>query len=601
MRSNGAAAIRRPGRVSGLRGGAAVGRSRGATCQRRRNRTIRAWRGAVSTVIGGRRDAMDGAVARGGIARLSRRSTRRAGGRRGPCTPRSRISRRSRARTAGLGRPACVVSSGETTVHVTGTRQGRPQSGIRAGRRRHRSPRWPMPAVIASVGHRRHRRPHRRRRRPRRFHHDRARAGRRASAPRAVFSPTTTPTRSSRRLAISSSHGPDRHQRRRPPSHSPRRIVDHGHRCFHATRFSRSCASGCTIPPACANCSRFSRCRATSGPRSSGTSRRWSVVRRSDPDPRAPLRPSGKNGSLRRPAADAPGRLRLRHARTSARAGRRRHLRLRARTSTRRCRAIASSCASSASRMAGASKGRIIRILERANERIVGRYDRDENGMGYVAPFDRRVLMDIFIPPGQEGGASPGEMVTVELTRWPTSTRTAIGRVTEVLGDIDAPGVDTEIIIRKYGIPDAHAAGRRGRGGPPGDRRSPSATCAAGPTSAAVPTVTIDGEHARDFDDAITIEKLPNGHYWLGVHIADVSHYVQRRQRARSRGLRARHVGLLSRARRPHVPVGAVDRTVQSESARRPAGAIVPDGNRSPRPRRPVRISRRRHQQRRSG
>ena len=147
--------------------------------------------------------------------------------------------------------------------------------------------------------------------------------------------------------------------------------------------------------------------------------------------------------------------------------------------------------------------------------------------MGYVVPFDRRVLMDIFVPPGQEGGASPGEMVIVELTRWPTATRGAIGRVTEVLGDIDAPGVDTEIIIRKYGIPDAHSR----RGG----RRS-------GPRSAApvaerdirgrtdfrgVPTVTIDGEHARDFDDAITIEKLPNGHYWLGVHIADVSHYVQ--------------------------------------------------------------------------
>src|SRR3954470_1672590 len=105
----------------------------------------------------------------------------------------------------------------------------------------------------------------------------------------------------------------------------------------------------------------------------------------------------------------------------------------------------------------GRAEGRIIRILERANESIVGRYDRDENGMGHVAPFDRRVLMDVFIPPGQEGGASPGEMVTVELTRWPTSTRGAIGRVGEVLGDIDAPGVDTEIIIRKYGIPDAHS------------------------------------------------------------------------------------------------------------------------------------------------
>jgi ribonuclease R len=178
----------------------------------------------------------------------------------------------------------------------------------------------------------------------------------------------------------------------------------------------------------------------------------------------------------------------------------------------------------------GRAEGRVIRILERGNLWIVGRYDRDEasrgTGMGYVAPFDRRVLMDIFIPPGQEGGASPGEMVVVELTRWPTSTRGAIGRVAEVLGDIDDPGVDTEIIIRKYGIPDAHspeAVAEAARlGGTIADRDVAGRADFRG-----TPTVTIDGEHARDFDDAITIERLPNGHYWLGVHIADVSHYVE--------------------------------------------------------------------------
>jgi ribonuclease R len=173
----------------------------------------------------------------------------------------------------------------------------------------------------------------------------------------------------------------------------------------------------------------------------------------------------------------------------------------------------------------GRAEGRIIRILERANEWIVGRYDRGDDPMGCVVPFDRRVLMDIFIPPGQEGGASPGDMVTVELTRWPTSTRRATGRVAEVLGDIDAPGVDTEIIIRKYGIPDAHSADAVDEavrlGSSVSDKDIRGRTDFRG-----VPTVTIDGEHARDFDDAITIEKLPNGHHWLGVHIADVSHYV---------------------------------------------------------------------------
>jgi ribonuclease R len=173
----------------------------------------------------------------------------------------------------------------------------------------------------------------------------------------------------------------------------------------------------------------------------------------------------------------------------------------------------------------GKAEGRIIRILERANEWIVGRYDRDAEGMGYVVPFDRRVLMDILVPPGQEGGASPGEMVKLELTRWPTATRGAIGRVAEVLGDIDAPGVDTEIIIRKYGIPDAHSPEAIAEAVRLGD--TVSERDMRGRTDfRSVTTVTIDGEHARDFDDAITIEKLPNGHFWLGVHIADVSHYV---------------------------------------------------------------------------
>src|SRR5256714_12837321 len=174
----------------------------------------------------------------------------------------------------------------------------------------------------------------------------------------------------------------------------------------------------------------------------------------------------------------------------------------------------------------GRAEGRVIRILERSGATIIGRYDRDKSGMGYVVPFDRRLLMDIFVPPGHEGGAQPGEMVSVEITRWPTSSRGAVGRVADVLGDIDAPGVDTEIIIRKYGIPDEHSAEAVAEavrlGTAVKDKDIQHRTDFRG-----VPTVTIDGEHARDFDDAITIEKLPNGHHWLGVHIADVSHYVQ--------------------------------------------------------------------------
>ena len=172
------------------------------------------------------------------------------------------------------------------------------------------------------------------------------------------------------------------------------------------------------------------------------------------------------------------------------------------------------------------AEGRIVRILERGSASVVGRFDIDGSGLGFVVPFDRRLIMDVQIPSDERGEANPGDMVVVEITRWPTPTRGPLGRVSEVLGDIDEPGVDNEIIIRKYGIPDEHSpeavdqARRIGEAVREKDIR--------GRTDFRTLTiVTIDGEHARDFDDAISIEVLPNGHFWLGVHIADVAHYVQ--------------------------------------------------------------------------
>ena len=102
------------------------------------------------------------------------------------------------------------------------------------------------------------------------------------------------------------------------------------------------------------------------------------------------------------------------------------------------------------------AEGRIIRILERANATIVGRYEVDEAAMGFVVPFDRRVLADVQVPPDERRQAEAGDMVVVELTRWPTATRPPAGRVIEVLGPVDAPGVDTRIIIRKHALPDVH-------------------------------------------------------------------------------------------------------------------------------------------------
>lgn len=221
----------------------------------------------------------------------------------------------------------------------------------------------------------------------------------------------------------------------------------------------------------------------------------------------------------------------------------------------------------------GRPAGRILRVIERAQRTVVGRFDVDASGLRFVVPFDRRLTMDIVVPAGDQHGAAPGEMVVVEITRWPTAARGPVGRVVEVLGSLDTPGVDVRIILRKHDIPDAHGdaalaeARRLGREVRPRD-------LAGRIDFRDRIVVTIDGEHARDFDDAVSIERLPNGHCRLGVHIADVAHYVAEEsaldREARERGTsvyfpdRAVHMfpedlatGLCSL--RPHV-----DRLVQS-------------------------------------
>ncbi len=156
---------------------------------------------------------------------------------------------------------------------------------------------------------------------------------------------------------------------------------------------------------------------------------------------------------------------------------------------------------------------------------LVGRFERDRLGQAYVVPFDRRTSDDVLIARADTGDAEPGQMVLLDITRVAAVGQPARGRVTEVLGDADAPGVDTEIILRKHAIPVEH--------GPEALAQADAAGGVVRPADITGRTdfrdrivVTIDGEHARDFDDAISIARLPNGHYWLGVHIADVAHYV---------------------------------------------------------------------------
>ena len=191
------------------------------------------------------------------------------------------------------------------------------------------------------------------------------------------------------------------------------------------------------------------------------------------------------------------------------------------------------------------AEGRILRVINRAHATVVGLFRYGSRG-NTVAPYESRLLQEIVIPPGDEltpelqgkfGQHQPrrnvrlpeldGAVVNVELTRFPRGGVAPAGRVIEILGRPGDFGVDVEILIRKHHLPHefstevlaeaataAHPVGDEERAGRRDFRD--------------LPIVTIDGETARDFDDAVYAKRLENGNWQLQVHIADVSHYVRR-------------------------------------------------------------------------
>ncbi len=176
----------------------------------------------------------------------------------------------------------------------------------------------------------------------------------------------------------------------------------------------------------------------------------------------------------------------------------------------------------------GRPEGRVTEIVERSGAPIIGRL-LQESGIWLVAPEDKRYGQDVLIPKGATGLAKPGQVVVVELTEPPALYGQPVGRVKEVLGEIDDPGMEIEIAVRKYGVPHefSEPAMAQARALPdhvrPVDHRQRV-------DLRDVPLVTIDGEDARDFDDAVYCEpaKVGRGKGWrLLVAIADVSHYVQ--------------------------------------------------------------------------
>lgn len=173
-------------------------------------------------------------------------------------------------------------------------------------------------------------------------------------------------------------------------------------------------------------------------------------------------------------------------------------------------------------------EGRVTEIIERSPNPIIGRL-LQESGVWLVAPEDKRYGQDVLIPKGGTGAAKTGQIVVVQLTEPPALFGQPVGRVTEVLGELDDPGMEIEIAVRKYGVPHefsdsalALARALPDAVGPADKLRRVDLTDIA--------LVTIDGEDARDFDDAVYCEpaKVGRGKGWrLLVAIADVSHYVE--------------------------------------------------------------------------
>jgi len=172
-------------------------------------------------------------------------------------------------------------------------------------------------------------------------------------------------------------------------------------------------------------------------------------------------------------------------------------------------------------------EGEVYKVLERANKTIVGTFEGNGKGRhGFVVPDDPKIGMDIFVPSIEGVDVKTGYKVVVEIYKWPEQRRNPVGRIIEVLGHKDDAGVDVLSIIRQYKLPEKFPA---------------EVEAAAAEVSQTVReedmvgrkdfrhlrTFTIDGADARDFDDAVSLKIMDNGHFLLGVHIADVSHYVK--------------------------------------------------------------------------
>ena len=193
----------------------------------------------------------------------------------------------------------------------------------------------------------------------------------------------------------------------------------------------------------------------------------------------------------------------------------------------------------SPSEIAGRSReGEIIRIVERANEQIVGTFEESRH-FGFVTPDDKKIGQDIFIPKGAVHGAKAGMKVVVRITKWPAGRRNAEGEVEEILGRAGEPGVDVLSVMSQYGLSEEFPADVAAEAAAIEDAVSPE-EFSGRRDRRGFRIVTIDSEDAKDLDDGVYAERRADGSFFLGVYIADVSWYVRENspldREARARG-----------------------------------------------------------------
>ena len=192
------------------------------------------------------------------------------------------------------------------------------------------------------------------------------------------------------------------------------------------------------------------------------------------------------------------------------------------------------------------SEGEVIKIVDRANTVIVGTYEESKN-FGFVVPDDQKLRKDIFVSRSQTLGAKQGDKVVVEISKWPEDRRNPEGKIVEILGQSGEPGVDILSIIRTFKLPEVFSAKVLDEA-----ENIPSVVSeemiGAREDFRKYRVITIDGKDAKDLDDAVHVIKLDNGNYELGVHIADVTHYVKEYSKIDKEALaRATSVYLLNR------------------------------------------------------